>query len=753
MIGKNLSHYRIVEQIASGGMGIVHRAHDERLNRDVAVKVLPAGALSDHASRERFRREALALSSLNHPHIATIYDLDRQDGVDFLVMEYIPGQTVAQKIAGGPSAEGEAASIGCQIAEALEEAHERGVVHGDLKSQNVMVTPKGWVKVLDFGLAKLRGALLERQETETVGGQEMVAGTLPYMAPEQLLRGEIDPRSDLYSLGVVLYQMGTGSLPFEERLPAALVEAICHRPPVSPRDLRPDLSRQFESIVLRLLLKDPARRYQTARDVMEDLRKVCSSGPASFAREDSERVTSGRRIESIAVLPLENLSRDPEQDYFADGMTEALIACLAKIGALRVISRTSVMRYKGARGPLPEIARALDVDAIIEGSVLRSGNRVRITALLVEAAKDRHLWAETYERDMDDILGLQSEVAQAIAGEIRVKVTPQEEARLARPRAVDPEAYQAYLKGRYHWEKRSEEGLRRALVFFREAIDRDPTYALAYVGLADYYIALGNYSLEGSHQSFSRAKAFALKALELDPASAEAYTSLGSVRGSYEWDRTGAERDFQRAIALNTNYATAHHWYADHLVSLARFDEGFEHIARAQSLDPLSLVISADVAGYLFYARRYDEAVAQIRKTLDLDPGFAPAYRQLGGIQEQMGLYAEAVEAFEKTRELTGGAVYSLTALAHAHARSGNREEATRILRQLEDISKKRFVSCYAVAAVYVAMGDADRAFEWLRRAVRDRDRALIWLKVGPRFDPLRSDPRFQDLLRVVGAE
>ena len=750
MIGRTLSHYRIVEQIAAGGMGVVHRARDERLGRDVALKVLPAGALSDERARERFRREALALSRLNHPHIATIYDLDREEGVDFLVMEYIPGQTVSQMVQGAALEEKEALSIGAQITEALEEAHEQGIVHGDLKSDNVLVTPKGRVKVLDFGLASLRGPLLQGAETAVYTGESVVTGTLPYMAPEQLLRGENDARTDLYSLGVVLYEMTTGRLPFREPLAAALIEAICHRAPTSPATVRPDLSRHLDQVILRLLHKDPARRFQSARELRAELRRVRAGGSASTAGGGS---APAPRVESLAVLPLENLSGDPEQDYFADGMTEALIAGLAKIRALRVISRTSVMRYKGQRISLPEIARALDVHGIVEGTVLRAGNRVRITASLVDAENDRHLWNDTYERDVGDILALQGEVAQAIAKEIQVTITPQEVARLARPSAVNPEAYQAYLKGRYHWEKRSEEGLKKALHHFQEAIDLDPAYAPAYSGLADYYITLGNFNLVDSNQAYPKGKAAALRGLEIDPDSAEAYTSLASVKTSYEWDRAGAEKDFRRAITLNPNYANAHHWFADHLVSLARFAEGMEEIAKAQSLDPLSLVMNADAGGYLFYAGRNDEAIDQVRRTLDLDPEFAPAYRQLGGIFEQMERYAEAIEAFERAKVVSGSATYSLTALAHTYARSGRVDEAKEMLKNLDDLGKRKYVSPYSLAAIHVALRDYDRAFQELDRAVKGHDRALIWLKVAPRFTAVREDPRFQAILRTVGAE
>ncbi len=713
MIGKTLSHYRVVERIASGGMGIVHRARDERLGRDVALKVLPAGALADDATRERFRREALALSRLNHPHIATIYDLDREEGVDFLVMEYIPGRTVAQMIAEGPLPEYEAATIACQIVEALEEAHEQGIVHGDLKSENVIVTPKGWVKVLDFGLATLRGPLLQGAETAVYTGESVVAGTLPYMAPEQLLRGTADARTDLYALGIVLYEMMTGRLPFQEPLAPALIDAICHKAPLAPGTRRVGISPLSDRMVLRLLEKDPGRRYQSAAELNQDLRRVCSTGPASFSREETERAAYRPRIESIAVLPLENLSGDPEQDYFA----------------------------------------ALDVNAIVEGSVLRSGNRVRITALLVDTAADRHLWAETYERDVVDILSLQSEVAQAIAGEIQVSITPQDAARFERKSAVDPEAFHAYLKGRFHWETRSEEGLRKAQRYFQEAIERDPSYAPAYAGLADYYITLGNFNLADSYEVYPKAKAAALRGLAMDPSSAEATTSLASVKGSFEWDREGAERDFKHAIALNPNYANAHHWFADHLVSLSRFEEGMEQIARAQSLDPLSLVMSADAGGYLFYAGRHDEALAQMGKTLEIDSQFAPAYRQLGGIYEQKRMFDEAIDAFEKAKVLSGSATYSLTALAHTKALMGQRDEAIAMLAQLDGIAKRKYVSPYSIAAVHVALGDFDRAFEYLGRALQAHDRAMIWLKVAPRFDPIRSDPRFRAILRTVGAE
>jgi serine/threonine protein kinase len=449
MIGKSLSHYRILEKLASGGMGVVYRAMDDHLDRCVALKVLPEGALADDAARKRFRREAMALSRLNHANIAAIYDFDTQDGVDFLVMEYVPGESLAHKIQAGSIDEKVMTQLGTQIVEALAAAHEQGVIHRDVKPGNVVVTPKGQPKVLDFGLAKFLRPLGSSPPTpESLTRTGNVVGTLPYMAPEGLLGNELDVRCDIYAAGVVLYEMATGKRPFPETQVAALVEAILHREPVPPRQMNPQISRRLESVILNAMDREPSRRYQSASDLVEDLHRCGTPFDTVTAVVRSDRSRMGR-IESIAVLPLANLSGEPGQEYFTDGMTEALTADLAQIRALHVVSRTSVMRYKGVSRPLAEIARELHVDALVEGSVLRFGNRVRITAQLIEAAPDRHLWAKSYERDLQDILALQSEVARAIAQEIRIKITPQEEERLTKTRRVDPMAYEAYLKGRH----------------------------------------------------------------------------------------------------------------------------------------------------------------------------------------------------------------------------------------------------------------------------------------------------------------
>ena len=628
--GTRLGHYEIVSLLGSGGMGEVYRAKDEHLSRDVAIKVLPSGTLADDHSRERFRKEALALSRLNHPNIATVHDFDAQEGVDFIAMELVEGVSLTERVKAGPLAEKEISDLGSQIADALDEAHERGVVHRDLKPGNIAVTPKGRVKVLDFGLAKMLRPVSDEATTEALTQEHAVAGTLPYMSPEELRGEKADHRSDLFSFGVVLYEMATGRRPFEHTLSTALADAIIHKPPEPPSTHNQKVSPGLESIITKALDKEPDRRYQSAREMRVDLERLNASVSGVVPKQKPFRAVrwlwaaacvvavatgvllldvgglrdrlvgeSAPRIDSIAVLPLENLSGDPEQEYFADGMTDALIADLAKIGALKVISRTSVMQYKGARKPLPEIAHELSVDGVVEGSVLREGDRVRITVQLIEAATDQHLWTERYERELTSILALQGEVARAIASKIEVTVSPEEEVRLASARPVAPEVHEAYLKGRYYWNKRTEDGMKRGLEYFQQAINDDPEYAPPYVGLADSFNMIAFYSNAPPMEVYPKAKAAALKALEIDDTIAEAHASLAAAQAG-EWDWLAAEREFQRAIELNPSYALGHQWYAGlYLNAVGRLDEATAEFKRAQ-LDPLSLIIGA-AGGFLFY--------------------------------------------------------------------------------------------------------------------------------------------------------
>ena len=783
LLGQTLSHYRITEKIGAGGMGDVYRAHDEHLDREVAIKVLRPGTLTDEHSRKRFHKEALALSRLSHPHIATIHGFDTQQGTDFLVMEYIPGVSLSEKLAGGPLPEKEVLRLGVQLAEGLSAAHEHGVVHRDLKPGNLRVTGDGWLKILDFGLAKLRHPVAESGATESLTETQATAGTVPYMAPEQLLGGEIDARTDIHAAGAVLYEMATGRRPFAEVERLQLVGAILHKTPPPPSAVNPAVSAELDRIIGKCLEKEPGNRYQSARELAIDLRRLQAPARTSetvsiVAGKKWERWKLGAAvaavsalvamvigfnagrirerfarppsapIQSIAVLPLANLSHDPEQEYFADGMTEALITELSQISSLKVISRTSVMHYKGSSEPLPQVARELNVNGIVEGSVLRSGDRVRITAQLIQAPSDTHLWAKSYERDLRDVLRLQSEVAQAIANEIKAKVTPQEQARLARAHLINPEAHEAYLNGRYYWNLRTEEGLKKSIRHFQVAIEKDPGYALAYAGLADSYVVLAEWALMASKEAFPRAKAAALKALEMDETLAEAHVSLGAVRSDHDWDWVGADKEYKRGIELNPGYATGHQWYAEYLSAMGRHNEAIAEIKRAQELDPLSLMINA-VGGYVFiYARRYDEAIAQCRRTLELNAGFYPAHLYLGWAYQGQKLYGQAISEYQKAIALEEDNPTLAEGLAWCYAASGKRTEALKIISTLNALSRRKYVSPYGMAEIYVALGDFDQGLAWLERAYEEHSWELAFLKVSPVFDPLRSDARFKDLVR-----
>lgn len=751
MIGESLTHYRILAPLGAGGMGVVYRARDERLEREVALKVLPAGALGNEIARARLRREALALSRLNHPAIATVFEFDSERGTDFLVMELLAGVTLAERLFAGPLAERDVVEIGVQIAEALESAHEQGVVHRDLKPANIMVSTRGRVKVLDFGLARLldaTGGAASTLAPGTSGAAGPMAGTLAYMAPEQLVGGAVDARADLYALGAVLYEMATGQRPHAQTEAPALLYAVAHTPPASPRSIRPELSPGFEKVVMHALERDPARRVPSAAAMIEALRHLTAAPlrsvtlPAAGARA---------RIESLAVLPLANLSGDPAQEFFSDGMTEALIATLAQIGALRVISRTSAMQYKGAARSLPEIARALNVDAIVEGAVLRAGNRVRISATLIEGSTDRHLWARSYERDVDDVLSLQSEIARAIANEVSVQLTPREESQLAAARPVYPPAYENYLKGRHLWSTRAPEDLRSSIEFFQKSIAADPTYALAYAGLADSWSILGDQAQVQPGEAFSRARAAAERALELDDQVAEAHCSLAFVQFFSDWDWAAAGASFGRSIALKPGYATARHWNSELFIAEGRFNEGIAEAFYAAKLDPLSPVIGTAPADALFMARRFDESLAELSKTVEMAPNFVPALTDMGRVLTHLGRTDEAIATFERAASLSSIHPYTNAGLGYAYARAGRRDDALRIVRQLEVlIAEAGRGSAHAIASIYIGLGELDQALDWLERAVVMRDRALVWLRVHPRLDPLRGSPRFEALVRRV---
>ncbi|HKN61780.1 MAG TPA: protein kinase [Candidatus Acidoferrales bacterium] len=753
MIGQTLGRYRIVERLGEGGMGVVFRAEDPRLERDVALKILKQDALCDEDSKRRFRLEARALSRLLHPNIATLFDFDSDSGIDFLVLEFVPGQSLARMLANGPLPETRARAIALDVTEGLQSAHEQGIVHRDLKPGNIVITPQGRAKVLDFGLARVMPGATSHTQSANISGASALVGTVPYMSPEQVRDDRVDARCDLYALGALLFEMTTGRRPFSGDDVLSLLYQIAHERAPLLRVVRPGLSVELETVVARCLEKAPLHRFSDAGALLRALRGESSgdglgssTGTASSAGGAPES-GPGRGIRSLVVLPFENRSGDPAQEFFADGMTDALITDLAQIEALRVISRTSAMRFKGAHPPLSEIARELRVDGVVEGSALQVGDRVRITVQLVDVASDRNLWAKSYERGLTDILALQSEVAHAIADEIRIQVTPDERARLRSKGTVNPAAHVAYLQGSFLWNRFTGESVKEAIRRYEEALAIDPNYAAAYAGLADSYIMLANHHILPPREGYLLGRRAAERGLSLDESLAELHTSLGWIHRLFDWDWPAAERESLRAVQLNPGYAFGRSRYALLLSGMGRHEEAIAEAQRAHELDPLNLLTYTVVGDTLFYARRYERSVASYRKCLELDPTFGAAHTDLARSLEQVGRADEAVEEFVRGTVGPDGLPRPSSGLAILYARAGRQDDARATLEAVQALAQKQFVSPYGIASYYAVIGDNERALDWLEKAYSERDGTLVWLKVHPRLDGLRGEPRFRDLL------
>jgi len=780
--GKTLAHYRIVGKIGAGGMGEVYRAHDEKLDRDVALKVLPASALTDETARVRLLREARTASALNHPHICTIYEVGEADGQVYIAMEFVEGKPLSELVRGQGLPVETALRYGSQIADGLGHAHERGVVHRDLKSANVVITSEGRAKVLDFGLAKrLEGRELSEVTTQSqvlLTQPGAVMGTLPYMAPEQLRGEPADARSDVWALGVVLHEMLVGERPFRGQTGYELSSAILNQP---PPPLPAKVPVELRAVIEQCLAKEPGRRYQRAGEVRAALEAV-QAGTAvvpwavwgrRLARRRflalagalaalvavlvglnvgglRERLLGGvapGQITSLVVLPLENLMGDSEQDYFVAGMHEALITELSKIGALTVISRTSAMRYRNTDKSVPEIARELGVDAVVEGSVLRVENTVRITAQLIEAATDRHLWADNFDRELRDILALHSDVARAIARQIRVTLTPKEESRLAAARPVNPEAFEAYLKGRFHQNKQTPEDFDIAERYYQLALQKDPNYALAYAGLGVLWLLRASTGFQAPSETFPKATAFLAKAMELDDSSAEVHSHLGSYKRGVEWDWAGAEMAFQRALELNPNLANARFLYADLLVVLKRNEEWKREIKRARELDPLNDFKESYYGWHLNYLGRYDEAIPIFQRLLSTGPNKATNYLGLWGAYYKKGMYDEALAAAKSYFAAIGDHEFA-DALGTGRGETAYRAGMKRAGEVMAARSKQRHVPAIRIARMFAHAGDKNSAIQWLEKAYQARESPMVRLGVFWDWDDLRSDPRFHSLLR-----
>jgi len=772
--------YEVIEELGKGGMGEVYRVFDKKIEEEVTLKLIRPEIAADRKTIEKFRNELKFARKIAHKNVCRMYDLNEEEGTPYITMEYVPGENLKSIIAMTKQLSvSTAVNIAKQICEGLAEALRLGVVHRDLKPSNIMIDKEGNARILDFGIARSLKA-------KGITGAGVMIGTPEYMSPEQVEEKEVDQRSDLYALGVILYEMMTGRIPFEGD--SALSIALKHKTevPPDPREINAQIPEDLSRVILRCMEKDKEKRCQNAEELLSELSKI-EKGIPTPERMVSKRKTirekisemkwkrlliygvmailiislivggiyliTGRRevIHAIAVLPLANLSDDPQQEYFADGMTEALIGELTKIKALqRVISRTSVMRYKNTDKSLPEIARELNVDVVVEGSVLLIGKQVRMTAKLIDARKDRHIWTNSYNRDVQNILGLQRELARSIAKEIKIAVTPEEQAQLTEASPVNPEAYQLYLKGRYVWNKRTRDDLEKALEYFGQAIEKDPNSALAYTGLADTYAILPGYADFPPTEAYSKAKEAAQKALAIDDTLAEAHTSLANVT-KYDRDWISTEKGYKRAIELSPNYATAHHWYAYDLMLMGRFDESIAEINLAQELDPYSLIINANVGFILYHARRYDQAIEHYRNRLKMDPSFWLLHMYLGRALVQVEKYEEAIVEFQEAINLSGRIAENLSVLCYGYAISGRRAEAMKILSELNQLSMQKNVSPYLIAIIYVGLGLSDQAFEWLYKAVENPDILLVHIKVDPIFDSIRPDPRFKELLRKVG--
>jgi len=826
--GTHLGRYEIVAQLGVGGMGEVYLAQDSVLDRRVALKVLPSALASDQDRMRRFVQEAKAAAALNHPNIAHVYEVGEIDGVYFIALEYIDGQTLSACIKRSETDLLKILKYLQHVAEALAKAHAVGIIHRDLKPDNIMVSRDGHVKVLDFGLAKLvepqdpsitstssEVATVPMGQLSTAGA---VIGTVGYMSPEQVQgkTKEIDHRTDIFSFGCVLYEAVTGAKAFEGKDVLDSLHKIVHESTPQIKDIRPDAPSELQRILRRCLAKDREERYQIMKDVAIELKELrrelkgraggvtaasnqyqetrstqtdvhgTSNGDVTATQASnlshvsgyftrprlvltfvvlavsiaavffyySRRQASVASIDSIAVLPFVNQNNDANVEYLCDGLTESIINSLAKLSHLRVVARSSVFRFKDKETDPFSVGKELGVRAVLTGRLSQRGDDLLVSVELLDVRDNKQLWGDQYSQPVSNLLSMQRRIASEITNNLQLELSGAEEKNVTKHYTEDVEAYQLYLKGRYYWSKRTEDGATKAIEYFNEAIRKDPNYALAYTGLADAYCSLGFSFDVGSlppREAMPRAKEAALKALELDNTLSEAHTSLAMINLLFDWDWSGAEREFKRAIELDPNNANAHHWYSHYLLPMGRNEESLAESKRALEKGPLDLILNVHLGWHYLYTRQYKFAAEQFNKTLEMDPNYVQARRYLGLTYEQTGQHEEALAALQSALALVKRNADIEAELGHALAVANKKTEAQRALDRLLALSKERFVSSYDVATIYAGLGESDKALSWLDKAVEERSDLLVYVQVDPRFDALHKDPRFIKLVEKVG--
>jgi len=735
--GSNFAgRYQVIEELGHGGMGKVYKVFDQEIQAKMALKLIKPEVSADKTTIERFRNELKIARDISHKNICRMYDLGKEAGNYFITMEYVTGEDLKSFIRRSRQLTvGTAVAIAKQVCEGLAEAHRLGVVHRDLKPSNIMIDKEGNARIMDFGIARsLKG--------KGITGAGVIIGTPEYMSPEQVEGKEADQRSDIYSLGIILYEMLTGRVPFEGDTPLSIAMKHKTEAPQDPRSFNAQVPSALSHVILKCMEKDRARRYQSAEDVVSELDKADNGKTVAIKVDEWKN--------SIAVLPFKNMSADPEQEYFCEGIAEELLNALTQIKELRVVARTSAFSFKGKDVDIREIGRTLNVDKVLEGSVRKSGQRLRITAQLVNVEDGYHIWSDQFDREIKDIFAIQEEISLIIVEKLKLKLLKEEKEKILKRYTDDHEAYNLYLKGRYFWYRRHEGGLQKGLEFFQQAIARDPLYALAYVGIADSFGSFGLFSFIRPKEAYPRAKAAAKKALEIDPELGEAYASLGWISMLYDWDWQTAEKEFQHAIMTNPYYTPAHIWYGMCLAITGRFDESIAEMKKARELDPLEPMVNAFLAWSLYMARRFDEAIEQNRKVIAMDPNYSIVYWYQAMACAARKLWDEAIASSQKHVKLSKGAAFALATLGFVYGSAGMRDEALNALERLIALSKDRYVSPFHQAFIYVGLGEKEQALENMEKAYLDRESMIVYLGTLPLLDSVRSEPRFKVLLKKM---